>query len=85
MKQKSCHAIVMISGANPTIAIYNATGSLESFKNKKFFYFEKSSSLLHRCSCKIKSSRIGSWFLRYIFEGNLIALITGWIANYPKC
>jgi hypothetical protein len=33
-------------GANPTIASYNATGSLARFENKSFlFYFEKGSSL----------------------------------------
>jgi hypothetical protein len=58
-------------GANPTIAsykatvvnFYNAAGSLARFENKNIsFYFEKRSSLLHRwrCSCKLKSRRIGS-------------------------
>jgi hypothetical protein len=36
-------------GANPTIASYNATGSLVRFKNNKFIvYYEKRSSLLQR-------------------------------------
>jgi hypothetical protein len=48
--------VVVNSGANPTIAsynasvvkFYNATDSLECFENKIiFFYFEKRSSLLH--------------------------------------
>jgi hypothetical protein len=52
-------------GANPTIVIYNAsvvnfynaTGRLERFE-KKLFYFVKRSSLLQRwrCSCKLKKS-----------------------------
>jgi hypothetical protein len=52
-----------LPGANPTIAIYNAsvvnfcnaTGSLACFENKYiFFFFEKRSTLLQRwrCSCK---------------------------------
>jgi hypothetical protein len=59
-----------IAGANPTIAIYNAsvvnfynaTGSLARFENKNIlFSFEKHSSLLQRwrCSCKLKNRRIG--------------------------
>jgi hypothetical protein len=40
-----------------------STGSLDRFENKNIsFYFEKRSSLLQhwRCSCKLKSRRIGS-------------------------
>jgi hypothetical protein len=59
------------SGANPTIAsfntsvvnFYSTTGCLARFENKKiFFYVEKRSSPLQRwrCSCKLKSHRIGS-------------------------
>jgi hypothetical protein len=47
------------SGAKPTIASYNATGSLARFENNNIlFYFEKRSSLLQRqrCSCKFKKS-----------------------------
>jgi hypothetical protein len=46
------------------VKVYNATCSLERFKNKNiFFCFEKRCSLLQRwrCSCKFKSRRIGSW------------------------
>jgi hypothetical protein len=60
------------SGANPTIAIYNAsvvkfynaTGSSGRFENKNIlFYFEKRSTLQRwRCSCKLKSRRIDSDF-----------------------
>jgi hypothetical protein len=49
------------SGDWPTIASYNATGSLERFDNKNiFFYFEKRSSLLQRwrCRCTITSYSI---------------------------
>jgi hypothetical protein len=60
------------TGANPTIAsynasvvnFYNATGSLARLENKNIlFYFEKRCSLLQRwrCSCKLKNHRIGSW------------------------
>jgi hypothetical protein len=55
--------MVFIPVPNPTTSIYNATGSLARFKNKDIlFYFEKHSSLLQRwrCSCKLKSRRIGS-------------------------
>jgi hypothetical protein len=42
------------------VKIYNATGSLARFENKKkyFFFFEKRYSLLQRwrCSCKLKKS-----------------------------
>jgi hypothetical protein len=59
------------TGANPTIAsynasavkIYNATSSLLRFENENNFYkFEKRTSLLQRwrCSCKFLSRRIGS-------------------------
>jgi hypothetical protein len=49
-----------ITGANPTIAIYNASvvkfnnamGSLARFENKNIlFYFEKRSGLLQRWRC----------------------------------
>jgi hypothetical protein len=64
-----------MSGANPTIAsynasavkIYNAMCGLVRFENKTIlFYYEKGSSLLQRwrCSCKFKSRRIGSWYER---------------------
>jgi hypothetical protein len=49
------------SGANPTIVIYNATGSLARFESKNIlFYFVKRSSLLQRCSCKFKNRKIGA-------------------------
>jgi hypothetical protein len=59
------------TGANPTVAsynasvvnFYNATGSLSRFENKNILlYFEKCSSLLQRwrCRCKFKNRRIGS-------------------------
>jgi hypothetical protein len=58
-------------GENSTIAsynasvenFYNAAGSLARFDNKNIsFYFGKRSSLPQRwrCSCKFKSSRIGT-------------------------
>jgi hypothetical protein len=34
--------------ANPTIVSYNAMGSPARFENRKIFFFEKHSSLLHR-------------------------------------
>jgi hypothetical protein len=60
-------AFYSVSGANPTIVIYNAsvvnfynaTGSLARFKKKNIlFYYVKRSSLLQRwrCSCKLKKS-----------------------------
>jgi hypothetical protein len=59
------------AGANPTTAsynasvvnFYNATDSLARFENKiVFFYFQKRTSLPQRwrCSCKLRSRRIGS-------------------------
>jgi hypothetical protein len=63
--------IPLLPGANPTIVIYNATGSLARFKNKNIlFCFEKHSSLLQRwrCSCKFKNRRIGSWVNVMIFD-----------------
>jgi hypothetical protein len=55
------------SGANPTIAsynasaakVYNATSSLVHFENNILFNYEKRSSLLQRwrCSCKYNSRR----------------------------
>jgi hypothetical protein len=64
----------MYSGANPTIAsynasvvyFYNAAGSLSCFENKNIFlHWKKRTSLLQRwrCSCKFKS-RIGSRTLK---------------------
>jgi hypothetical protein len=42
--------------------IHNATSSLEQNKTKKFFLFEKCSTLQRwRCSCKFWSLRIGFW------------------------
>jgi hypothetical protein len=59
------------TGANPTIASYNAsavkayidTSSLARFENKIF-----SSTLKKRCSCKFKSCRIGSRSFGVIVE-----------------
>jgi hypothetical protein len=45
------------------VKFYNSTGSLARFENKNIsFYFEKRSSLWRRwrCSCKLRSCRIGS-------------------------
>jgi hypothetical protein len=62
----------LVSGANPTIAsynasvvnFYNATGSLARLENNILLYFEKRCSLLQRwrCRCKLKNRRIGSRF-----------------------
>jgi hypothetical protein len=50
-----------VSGANPTIASYNASVVI-FWKQKYFFLLWKRCSLLERwcCSCKFKSRRIGS-------------------------
>jgi hypothetical protein len=43
---------MILPGANPAIASYNATGSLARFENKNIlYYFEKRSSLLQRWRC----------------------------------
>jgi hypothetical protein len=49
-------------GANPTIATYNATGSLVRFENNLFLLLKKRPCLLHRwrCSCRFRSRRIVS-------------------------
>jgi hypothetical protein len=53
--------LVTLGRANPTIASYDATGILVHFWSKNiFFYHEKRTSLLQRCSCKLWSRRIGS-------------------------
>jgi hypothetical protein len=47
--------------ANPTIATYNATGSLVRFVNKNAFFLLKTRSGLlqrRRCNCKFRSSRV---------------------------
>jgi hypothetical protein len=45
---------VLSPGAKPTIASYNATGSLARFENKNILlYFEKRSSLLQLWLCTI--------------------------------
>jgi hypothetical protein len=64
--KKAKKVYLSFSGANPTIASYNATDSLARFENKIiFFYFEKRSSLLQRwrCSCKFKSRRFNGYLL----------------------
>jgi hypothetical protein len=47
------------------LIFYNATGSLACFENKKIFYYTLKNAVHRllqrwRCSCKVKSRRIGS-------------------------
>jgi hypothetical protein len=81
-EENSSPLFLATSGANPTIVIYNATGSLARFKNKNIlFYFVKRSSLQRwRCSCKFKNLRIGSCILTKVNDcplgGNSAGLVT---------
>jgi hypothetical protein len=47
------------SGANPTIMIYNATGSLVRFENKKIFYFENALAYYNSSVVAVNSKIVG--------------------------
>jgi hypothetical protein len=83
--KKNLAYLVQGPGGNPTIAIYNATGSLACFENKNIlFYFEKRCCLLQRWSCsrQFKSRRIG---FRGRFGRRVIRLSSGDTLESVRC